>query len=96
MILSGDLTLLRTKYFFTGQTFSNLCFANTFPKKVHLRISHFIHSHKIFDNHLDLNSLQVNVETFILTIYEKNIKHMPISKHRFFTTKCLNEFIDII
>ena len=55
-------------------------FIDTFPKKEHLRISHFIFSHKIFDNQLDHNSLQVNVETFILTIYEKNIK--PISSYQ--------------
>ena len=57
-------------------------------KLVNSRISHFIYSHKIFDNQVDHNSLQVNVETFVLTIFEKNIEHIPISKHRFFTTKC--------
>ena len=65
---------------------------------MHLRISHFILSHKIFDNQLDHNSVQVNAKTFILTIYEKNIK--PIctffKSTDFSRVNVINESIDIV
>ena len=65
---------------------------------MHLGISHFILSRKIFDSQLDHNSLQVNVETFILTIYEKNIK--PISTYfkstDFSRVNVINESTDTV
>ena len=96
MICSRDSILLRTKLFFSHKTFPNLCLINTFPKKVHLWISHFIHSHKIFDNQLDHNSLQINVETSILTINEKIWNIYLFESTDFSRLNLIIESIDIV